>query len=208
MKVGLFCDSRGGGIGPVLHEHYDTYEVYVYLRPGATFESILPIIEAYSERIDFTAIYIMVGNNNVTHLDRSTRKIHILEINPHEVYRNFSLALTDFQVRLMNILGGTPFLIMPLTPIAVNTYNKEFEPYCKQWILDMAMTKINDELVYQNLWKGLCTPLLQEVIYRSEGAGGHRTYYNRLTDGLHPTDATTRKWAHKIRRSLLLNGPI
>ena len=140
----------------------------------------------------------MVGNNNITYLDRNSRTIHILENNPHEVYRNFITALTDFQLRLVNILQATPFLILPLTPIAVNTYNRELEPYNKQWILDMAMTKINDEIVFQNSWKDLATPLLQEVIYCAEGARGHRTYYNRLIDGLHPTSSTTRKWARKI----------
>ena len=208
MKVGIFCDSRGGEIGPILHEQIDTHETYVYPRSGATLETILPIIQAYNERIPYGAIYIMVGNNNVTYLDRGSHTIHILENNPHEIYHNFITTLTDFQIRLMNILKRTPFLILPLTPIAVNTYNRVTEPYDKQWILDMAMTKINDKLVFQNSWKGLSTPLLQEVIYRAEGAGGHRTYFNRLKDGLHPTNATSRKWAHKIRRSLLLNGHI
>ena len=115
------------------------------------------------------------------------------------------MSLTTFQVELSHILRGPPFVIMPVTPIAINTYNKEYAPYAKQWVLDMSITMINEEIVYQNAWNGLSTPLLQEVICRSEGAGAHRTYYNRLSDGLHPTAATLRKWAKKIRRSLHLN---
>ena len=205
MRVGIFTDSRGDGIGPIIHEHEDMHEVYVYPNPGCTFESIVPTIRAYHTRVHFEAVYIMIGNNNLTVLNRATRKIHIEEETPHELYKSYNISFIPFQVELSHILRGTPVTIMPVTPIAINTYNKEPNPYIKQWVLDMGIVMINEEIVYQNAWNGLSTPLLQEVICRSEGAGGHRTYYNRLVDGLHPTYPTLRKWARKIRRSIQLN---
>ena len=142
MRVGIFTDSRGNGISPVIHEHEDTHETFIYPKPGCTLESITPIVRDYHKRGQFEAVYVMVGNNNLTTLDRSSHKIHIEESNPHELYHNFGMSLANFQVKLAQILRGAPVVILPVTPIAINTYNKESSPYKKQWVLDMGITSI------------------------------------------------------------------
>ena len=85
MKVGTFTDSRGEGLSPIIYEYEDTYKVYIYPKSGCTLESIIPIIRDYNDRVRFEAVYVMVGNNNLTTLDRATRKIHVEEEGPHEL---------------------------------------------------------------------------------------------------------------------------
>ena len=208
MKIGIFCDSRGKKLGTELHRFNDTHQVYVYPFSGATFESIIPTIREFNSRVLFDAIYILVGNNDITKLDRESHTIYIEENNPYDVVETFNSKLIRFKLQAGAIMGPHPVIVLPLTPIELSMFNKAPFRDSKQWIVNMAINLINSELLYQNTWNAVSTPLLHEVIFRAEGQGGHRYYFNRLTDGLHPTAATTVKWSKKMRRALWLNGHI
>ena len=208
MNVGVFCDSRGRGLGPELHRSVDTHQVYVYPFSGATFDSIVPIIREFNSRVLFDAIYILVGNNDITKLDRDTHTIYIEENNPHDIVEAFDNKLIQFKLQAGAIMGPNPVIVLPITPIELSIYNKALYRDPKQWIVNMSINTINSEILYQNTWNNYSTPLLHEVIYRAEGQGGHRYYFNRLIDGLHPKPATIRKWSRKLRRALWLNGHI
>ena len=208
MKIGVFTDSRGKGLGPVLHRNHDTHQVYIYPYSGATFESIVPTIKEFNSRVLFDAIYTMIGNNDITKLDRSSHTIYVEENNPYEIFDKFTHKLTNFQLQLGSIMGPNPVIVLPVTPIEISMYNEMPFRDPKQWIVNMSINLINSEILYQNTWNGWSTPLLHEVIYRAEGQGGHRYYFNRLLDGLHPKPTTTTKWSRKLRHALWLNGHI
>ena len=97
-----------------------------------------------------------------------------------------------------------PVIVLPLTPIELSTYNGDYYRNHKQWMLNMTVNLINEEILYQNTWSGYTTPLIHETIYRAEGHVAHRYYFGRLRDGLHPTQQATRK----LHRALSLNGHI
>ena len=183
-------------------------QVYVYKKPGATLASIVPMIREFNARVHYDAIYVMVGNNNLTSLDRDTYRISIQEENPYDILDMFNNTLTYFKLETAQFMMQHPVIVMPLTPIEMSMYNDDYFRDPKQWILNMAVNMINEEIIFQNSWSRFATPLIHEVIYRAEGQGVHRYYYNRLRDGLHPTSSTTRKWAYKVRRALSLNGHI
>ena len=208
MNIGIFCDSRGASLGPELHQYHDTTQVYVYKRSGATLNSIIPMIREFHKRVHYDAIYVMVGNNDLTVLDKDNYTISLVEENPYDVCDIFTNKLTFFKLEVSQFMHDHPVVMLPLTPVEMSMYNESYHRDPKQWILNMAIDLINVELVYQNTWNRLSTPLIHEVIHKAQGHGAYRYYFNRLKDGLHPTLTTTRKWACKFRHAMTLNGHI
>ena len=208
MNIGIFTDSRGANLGQEVHLYQNTMQVYIYKTPGATLNSIIPKIREFHKRVHYDAIYIMVGNNDLTLLNRDNYTISVQEENPYDIVDRFNNSLTYFKLEVSQFMLHHPVIVLPLTPIEISTYNGDLDRNNKQWMLNMAINLINEEVIYQNSWAGHATPLIQEVIYRAEGRGEHRYYFGRLMDGLHPTLPTTRKWAHKLQRALTLNGHI
>ena len=52
----------------------------------------------------------------------------------------------------------------------------------------------------------MCTPYLANTIMTNEGIEKTpRTHYNRLQDGVHPTDKLKKKWATKLAKAIIDN---
>ena len=125
MNIGIFTDLRGAGLSQELHKYQDTMQVYVYKKPGATLENIVPMIKEFNSRVHYDAIYVMVGNNNLTDLDRDTYRISIHEENPYDILDQFNNTLTFFKLATSQFMLQHLVIVLPLTPIQMSTYNDD-----------------------------------------------------------------------------------
>ena len=73
----------------------------------------------------------------------------------------------------------------------------------KQVILDEAIIKLNNYIRILNSERGHKTPEIDSVVHRRHGsASGWKHSYSRLVDGVHPTEATLKKWAKRFQENL------
>ena len=79
--------TRVENLGHELHPHEDTMQVHVYMykTPGATLYSIIPKIRELNKWVHFDSIYIMVGNNDLTHLETETYRVSVQAENTYDI---------------------------------------------------------------------------------------------------------------------------
>ena len=122
-------------------------------------------------------VYIMVGINDFTILDRPTHTVRLI---------------TPF-----------PYILCPIYGMDINAYNKVEGTYRYQDALDQAAVRTNDFIGKLNARNQLRNPFISNVVHRYRPKTGlYITMYKKLWDCLHPSMATQEKIAKYLQRSI------
>lgn len=200
MKMNLIIsDSRGKGLEPFITKYTNTL-VYVSIHSGAgLYDSVL---RAKSDiiRLRPQRIYIISGVNNLTLMDRKTRKIEIRDRDINRATENFLEELRNIQHLISTLPLDCPEIVVaPITGLSIATYNNEPNTSSTdQDILNATVIRINMKVTEFNEERNQTTPWMASYIHRYYRKKYHFTYGKLSQDGCHLTDEARDFWGYKL----------
>lgn len=195
----IISDSRGKGLGPIVRKYTEAL-VYVSVQSGAgLFDSVLrakPDITRFKPK----RIYIISGVNNLTHLNRITRKLILKERDVTKATDNFMQELGMAQHLIHTTTNDCPDIIMaPLTGLSISMYNNDPSvPTADQDILNATVITINKKITEYNEDRCSTTPWTASYIHRYFRRKYHFAYDKLAQDGCHLTEDGKDFWGYKI----------
>ena len=155
---------------------------------------------------DTSMVYFMLGINDFTSLDHSTHKVRLVTPFVSGLIDRLKTELRNLVAAMKRYHPTTAYIICPIYGIDINAYNKSPGQYKYQNSVDQAVVRVNNHIGKLNATnKQLYRyPFLSNVIHRYRPKTGiYVTLYDRLRDGLHPTNEAQRKIVGYLRRSIL-----
>ena len=154
----------------------------------------------FVERADI--LYIMVGINDFTILDRVTHTVRLVTPFVSGLIVRLGNELYQLEANMKRYYPTVPYIVCPLYGLDINTYNKQEGIYRYQDVLDQAIVRVNMRIGQLNARNGRSPPFFCNVIHRYRPKKKtYITLYEKLEDGLHPSKTTQRKIANHLRRS-------
>ena len=204
----LLTDSRG----KTLEECFST-EVLSYLDirvyNGLTLHELNFHLQQYRFIQRANLMYIMVGVNDFTVLDRATHTVRLVTPFLSGLLMRLKNEINSFDIDMKKYFPRVPFIIFPLYGLDINAYNKMEGTYRYQGVLDTAVVKINDYIGKVNARNRRINPFISNVIHRYRPkTGEYVTMYEKLWDGLHPSRETQEKIAGYLLRSFHKNREV
>ena len=200
-NIVIISDSRG----KTLENCFSTETLsHVDIRHfnGLSLHELNIMLPKYKFIANATVVYIMAGINDFTVLDRHTHTVRLET--PFESGLIFRLKneINTLNSTMKKYYPAVPFIICPIYGLDLNVYSKLPGTYRYQEVLDRAVIKVNNHIGKVNTANSQVNPFLNNIIHRYRPkTGKHITLYERLWDGLHPTDETQRKVAGYLIRS-------
>ena len=200
----ILTDSRGRYLRYVMDE-LCTRGPKVHFVPGATIDSMYDEIQFLQRHNQVSALYLLVGVNDLTWRDKKSKRSYAAYFTPEELCSDITEKveyLMDFAIRELNI----PRVVMlPILGIDVGRYNKD--PIRNPWqgVIDRGLKAVNKNIITINAAFNNSTPLIHFYIYKSMEHSRIKTLYGRLWDGLHPRGDTLYRWGEGIVRAMQLN---
>ena len=201
----ILTDSRGRYLQEVLDD-LTGYGPPVHFIPGARIDSMYRELGKILVHNQVSALYLMVGVNDVTWRDRVTKRSVPKFFTSDDLCAELTEKLEylmDFALRRCNI---PRVVIIPVVGLDLARYNGDAFPNPWQHVIDDGIKKLNSNIITLNAAHNNSTPLVHMYIYKSKGHGKFKTFYCRLWDGLHPRGDTLERWGHGILRAMSLNG--
>ena len=199
----IITDSRGKTLENFFSEDMLSY-VDIRHFNGLTIHELNILLPNYKFIANVGVVYIMVGINDFTALDKSTHTVRL--VTPFE--SGLILRLKN-EINLLNstmkkYYPAIPFILCPIYGLDLNVYSKLPGTYRYQDVLDRAITKVNRHIGKVNTANSQVNPFLNNIIHRYRPkTGEYITLYERLSDGLHPSTETQRKIANYLIRSFV-----
>ena len=174
------------------------------IRPhkGLTLHVLNERLHQYRYIVGAKMLYIMVGINDFTVLDRRSHTVRLVTPFLSGLILHLKNEISSFEITMKRLYPATPYIICPLYGLDVGTYNRQEDMYRYQHVIDQAVVRINIHIGRVNARNHQTTPFLCNVIHRYRPkAGIYIHMYEKLVDGLHPTNSTQRKIATYLQRS-------
>lgn len=193
MLTIVIADSRGRNLDVWIENE----EILVSFKPGAKLMDValsaLEIIPIHKPDV----ILLMAGINDLTILNKYTRKVRLIS--------NSSSSMVSFMIEQINrvksiILGSFPDVkvaVGGIIGISLNAYNRLPGTSRLQPIIDEAIIGINAYIHQMNSDSGLPHPRLTTKVHIWK-RGIRKTKYERLHDGLHPSELILKAWARQL----------
>ena len=210
MATLCLCDSRGRYLEDALLELLHPGEhVEVIFYPGIGLGGLKEKVRLYTSSHVVTSIYILAGINDITRRDRQTRECYMPFQDPQELCDHVTDRVVDLIEFCVRNCGIYDVVMIPLTGLNLNQYNRLPGYSHNQWIINEGVLKVNEAIITINASCGLHTPMVSRYVHKSTGAGRRiRHLYNRLWDGLHPRGDTIVRWAENIIHAIRRNGHV
>lgn len=233
MRDLIFASSRGNYLDTYLnHLHPEPETIGIYAKSGAKLVDLQN--EAYAQIISSDDptnlhIYFIAGLCDITRRDvdieyhwRYRRGFiqHYEEVTMMEGYMQCATRMCDLIDHISShvlFLGAKPcFASIP--PASLFTYNytsmknrrtkyllhsQEYEDM--QYMLTNAIMMVNKHISKVNGQNYMATPDLAGSMVELRKKSAPRIHFNRLWDGVHPTDVTRTKWARKLNHAMHMN---
>lgn len=153
-------------------------------------------------------IYILAGVNNLTLLDRRSRKIRLSHTDGNVIVQQFTHEMNLVTTLLsQSTKPGTKVIFAPITGLNMASYNRE-DPRLynfQQSVIDQAVIGINNLVIEHNANSGYKTPWTHSIIHRYFRKKYHFSYERLDADGCHLTDDIRAFWARKILSAVVQN---
>ena len=147
-------------------------------------------------------LYIMVGINDFTMLDRSTHTLRLATPFVSGLIVRLRGEINQLETTMKKHYPQTTYILCPLYGIDINAYNKQVGTYRYQEVLDQAIIRVNMSIGKLNARNGQTPPFICNLIHRYRPkTKTYLTLYKKLVDGLHPSEATQHKIVKYLLRS-------
>ena len=197
----LITDSRG----TTLEDCFTNEQLlHLEIRPfkGLTLHELNERLPSYSFIKRVNKLYIMVGINDFTILDRQTHTVRLVTPFASGLIIRLRNEINQLEITMKRYYPNTPYVLCPLYGLDVSVYNKHAGTYRYQDVLDQAIIRVNMRIGQLNTRNGQTAPFICNVIHRYRPKKKeYITMYEKLQDGLHPSETTQRKIAKYLLRS-------
>lgn len=189
-------DSRGRNIQAVM----ETPNIVCRSFPGANLTSIQPRIEHLINTYSPITCVVIIGVNDMTHLDRITRKVTLVCDDPFVLANLIIKRTLKLRKNLLSKFPRVKILFGGINGIDIDRYNREAGKPCVQHVVDDCVTQVNCYLRLLNrIGKNYHPRFTSKVhIWRSAKRVNR---YHLLDDGLHLGRIVTQSWLTAIFRT-------
>lgn len=196
----VICDSRGV---PVRRRISDDNVICEAVR-GARLQDVPGLADELISRYNPATCLIIAGINNMTIMNRRTRKVSLVYYDPFELANHVIRLINRIRTYLTGMHRGVRFGFGGMIGIDLNHYNsiEGYSPF--QWVVDEAVRQINAYVRLLNQQCNLYHPRLTSKVH-SFFRGRPKNHYRLLRDGLHLGNILITIWARNIVRFHLVN---
>ena len=203
QKFVIVTDSRG----KTLDAYFSTSMLAIVdIRPynGLTLHSLnTERLSKLSYITGATMVFFMVGINDFTILDHSTHKVRLATPFTSGLIVRLKTELHDLVSNMKRLYPNTAYIICPIYGLDINKYNEVHGQYKYQNSVDQAIIRVNVFIGKLNARNNQLYPFLSNVIHRFRPKTGmYVSLYDRLWDGLHPSDGAQRKIVGYLCRAI------
>ena len=206
----IVSDSRGNGLEKLISPP-SGFRIRFNIQGGATLQQLLGNAKSVINSKPCELVYILGGICSITEKIRGEISL------PFETADQIYDQTKDLLRALITSLDGydsTPVILCQMVGVDLKMANNSRSPapvktrkrgkvHPKQNILNSAIIKLNDYIKLLNSERGNETPELASVIHKHHGGDqGWRHNYNRLRDGVHPTETTRKFWAKRFEENI------
>lgn len=195
MLTIVIADSRGRALDSFL----DHDNILVSTNSGAKLYQLATRALDIISRHQPDVILLMGGINNLTILDRHTRRVSLISTSRGVMINHLIHKINEAKALIMCAYPNIKLIIGGIAGMCINTYNRLPGVATNQWLLDDTITAINAYIRQLNRDSGVPHPRLTSKIHTWRH-GRRRHVYKRLYDGLHPGDLILLSWARQIKR--------
>ena len=197
----LLTDSRGTTLETCFtNEQLKNLDIRPF--KGLTLRELNTRLPQYKFIARADVLYIMVGINDFTTLDRVTHTVRLVTPFVSGLIVRLRSEINQLETTMKKYYPNIPYILCPLYGLNVNVYNKQKGTYRYQDVLDQAIIKVNSQIGKLNTRNGQTPPFICNVVHRYRPKTKiYLTMYENLDDGLHPTETTQRKIAKYLLRS-------
>ena len=203
----VICDSRGARLQSIIHELGQTKEIHIVTYKGAGYCDAIhrakTIIQDYNPAI----IIMLLGICDMTKRDSRT-KITDLQTNTAQQIVENVMKQARKSLALLGQMGDYHVSYATVTGIDLFEYNRRAKYLGahtgdkdsikrQQLILNQAVLETNRKIVELNTELNQPTTWTAGYVHRYFRKK-HHYYYNRLSDGCHPTQEAARYWVTQV----------
>lgn len=202
----IIADSRGAGLMEEIGKlPTDGLNVKVLVYPGRG------IIQAVKESEKLLIwwrprqIYIMSGICDITMKNKPTKKVMLRESDVDKSTQSIIDSIDTVSHFIRILMDGYLYRLIFTEIIGMNlaTYNNTEYPNPQQKELNMAIEKINAEIVEANSRNNVIAPWIAREVHRNKKDGRKTHRYQKLAeDGLHITGEMRQTWARDYIRAM------
>lgn len=207
--VVLICDSRGRYLEKEFESSVHRVNILIY--SGAKLYRAIKLAESEVKRINPDQIYILAGINNLTYLNKNTRKVSLSAPEQDSMVQQYCDEMNFSYSRLRKITKpGTKVIFAPLTGMDLAKFNriKAGDIIQYQNILNSALLNINNRIIQFNTEHGIKTPWTHAIIHRRYRGVYHFSYERLQDDGCHLTEEIRIFWGQKLVSAISANSEI
>lgn len=156
----LICDSRGKGLFNTL-QSFPGKDIRVLTYSGAKLYRSVKLAEYTVRKYQPEQVYVLSGVNNLTHMDKTTRKILVLSHDKDKIVQQIRDEMNFAYKKLQKITTmKTKVMFAPLTGICIGKFNDVdlSSVISEQEILNQAVLETNEIIIDFNEQNGVRTP--------------------------------------------------
>lgn len=200
-KVFLIADSRGRDLEKRLNNYNSHIQFCVKVHPGASISWLIAKTHQLLGSNDgkmYSLAVVFGGICDITKISYMPYRAAIPRMETaSELIENFKSSCEGANIFIPNI----PILLTPIVGIDLIQYAGHWDEslFGMQPMIDDVVPVVNSFIKSHNRDRGLPTPNKASCIHRCRGKNkGHRTHYQKLYDGCHPTEEVKENWAKAI----------
>lgn len=194
MLTIILADSRGRSLDTVMENE----NILVSAHSGANLLRLAHIAIQIISRYSPDVILIMGGINNITRLNRQTRRVSLISNSRASLINHLISKLNEAKSVILSSHPSMKIAFGGIIGINLNAYNRQAGVHHNQWIVNDAITAVNSYIRQMNNDSGIPHPRLTSKVHTWRN-GQRKHVYTRLYDGLHPGDLVLMAWARQIR---------
>ena len=200
--ITIIADSRGMYLENFIPDNILRF-VDIRFFSGLTLQKLIQNIPNWSYLRQTRKLYIMVGINDCTTLDKTTHTVRLPTPFTSGLYSKLKTSFRDLMLVIRKEFPTVRIVICPLYGMSVQDYNKETHRYRYQDTLDNCIPMINQHICRINEKSRVRTPFIANIFHRYRPKKNCYIHlYDRLEDGLHPNTMALKKIAAYLIRCI------
>ena len=218
----LIGDSRVTDLKTPLRNRQDI-SMIVNCYPGANLKTLQDTAEYMTKNHHYKHIYIFGGINDITTKTPGVGTVSIEYDCVDDIHTSLMKKYTTCLKVIKDADPTVKVIFLPLIGLDIGIYNGRprcrrgtgayltpwkvnILPHPQQGLLNESIVATNETLLALNVTQNVHTPLINHGIHKRVRAHSPiKHMYEKLEDGLHPTQDTADKWAAAIAKTAISN---